>query len=133
MPNEPRWLGYQAVLDINRAHVEEAGENHALLFPEKLESAIIRPQNLFYYEGVYDIVTLSVSLMFGIAEAHAFEQGNKRTGFTSGLAFLYENGFDYTAVDDTKIAIDFKKVITGGATAGDFEEMFAEFVVPLED
>ncbi|TIV38920.1 MAG: type II toxin-antitoxin system death-on-curing family toxin [Mesorhizobium sp.] len=122
MPNEPRWLGYQAILDINRAHVEEAGENHALLFPEKLESAIIRPQNRFYYEGVYDIVTLSVSLMFGVAEAHAFEQ-----------AFLYENGFDYTAVDDTQIAIDFKKVITGGVTAGDFEEMFAEFVVPLED
>ncbi|MGX9144962.1 type II toxin-antitoxin system death-on-curing family toxin [Mesorhizobium sp. 128a] len=132
MPNEPRWLGHQAILDINLKHVEETGENHALLFPEKLESAIIRPQNLFYYEDVYDIVTLTVSLMFGIAEAHAFEQGNKRTGFTSGLAFLYENGFSYTAIDDVKIAIDFKNVITRDAAASDFEEMFAEFVVPLE-
>ena len=43
---------------------------------------------------------LAVALMAGIARAHAFEQGNKRTAFGALRLFLRANGYD-TAFDDT--------------------------------
>jgi death-on-curing protein len=39
--------------------------------------------------------------MAGIAQAHAFEQGNKRTAFAALWHFLRINGFDLT-IDDTE-------------------------------
>ena len=65
-----------------------------------LESALARPQNAFAY-GEDDIVVLAVRLMAGIAQAHAFEQGNKRTAFEALWHFLRLNGFDL-AIDDTE-------------------------------
>jgi len=38
--------------------------------------------------------------MAGIAQAHAFEQGNKRTAFVTMVQFLMANGYD-VAIDDT--------------------------------
>jgi death on curing protein len=43
---------------------------------------------------------LAVALMAGIARAHAFEQGNKRTAFGALRLFLRANGYD-SAFDDT--------------------------------
>ncbi len=64
-----------------------------------LESALARPRNFFGY-GQEDIVVLAVALMAGIARAHAFEQGNKRTAFAAMRLFLRANGYD-TSFDDT--------------------------------
>ena len=58
-----------------------------------LESALARPRNAFAY-GEEDIIVLAVALMAGIARAHAFEQGNKRTAFAAMRLFLCANGFD---------------------------------------
>jgi len=58
----------------------------------------VRPRNAFAY-GEEDIVVLAVVLMAGIARAHAFEQGNKRTAFAALRLFLRINGFD-TAFND---------------------------------
>lgn len=44
---------------------------------------------------------LAVVLMAGIARAHAFEQGNKRTAFEALWHFLRVNGYDL-AIDDTR-------------------------------
>lgn len=131
MPSEPRWLPLKAVVEINHAHVEGTGENHALLSKPKLEGALVRPQNLFHYRSVYSVVTLGVSLMFAIAEAHAFEQGNKRTGFTSGLAFLHENGFIYDGPDTVDLATSFKKVIERKASQMWFQSQFIEHVFEI--
>lgn len=46
-----------------------------------------RPQNAFVY-GEEDIVVLAVRLLAGLAQAHAFEQGNKRTSFVAMNEFL---------------------------------------------
>ncbi|EJN04471.1 type II toxin-antitoxin system death-on-curing family toxin [Phyllobacterium sp. YR531] len=133
MPNEPRWLPLEAVLEINEAHVADSGEYHALLSQAKLEGALMRPQNIYHYNDEYNVVTLSVTLMFAIAEAHAFEQGNKRTGFTSGLAFLSDNGFNYVGPDTVEFATHFKQVVEGQKPYDWFQAKFVEFVVPVED
>jgi len=56
----------EAVVLFNKQQTSETGENHALLFPEKLEGALMRPQNAWLYEKQYDIVSLTVNLMLAI-------------------------------------------------------------------
>ena len=65
------------MINYNRLEVEETEETHFLRDRGLLESALARPRNAFAYEE--DIVALAVRLLAGIAQAHAFEQGNKRT------------------------------------------------------
>lgn len=45
-------------------------------------------------------MALAVVLMAGVAQAHVFEQGNKRTAFAAMRPFLRANGYD-TSFDDT--------------------------------
>ena len=99
MPSEPQWLPVEVVIEHNRLELTETGERHLLRDPGLLESALARRRN-FYGFGEEDIVVLAVALMAGIARAHAFEQGNKRTAFGVLRLFLRANGYD-TAFDDT--------------------------------
>jgi death on curing protein len=78
LPSEPRWLPIGAVIEINRIVVRATGERHFLRDSGLLDSALARPQNAFAY-GEEDVIALAVRLLAGIAMAHAFEQGNKRT------------------------------------------------------
>ena len=65
-------------------------ERHFLRDPGLLDGALARPQNAFAY-GEEDIVVLAVRLLAGLALAHAFEQGNKRTSFVALTEFLMIN------------------------------------------
>ena len=91
MPNDPGWLSIEAVIEINRAVVAITGEPHLLRDQVLLESALARPRNFFGF-GEEEIVVLAVSLMAGIARAHAFAQGNKRTCFVAMVQFLKTPG-----------------------------------------
>jgi death on curing protein len=109
LPNEPLWLPIEAVVEANRILVETTGEAHFVRDAGLLDSALARPQNAFAY-GADDIVALAVRLMAGIAHAHAFEQGNKRTAFVAMAQFLEINGYRLTIEDsrpwaDTVIAL----------------------------
>ena len=99
MPNEPEWLPIEVVIEHNRLELGETSERHFVRDIGFLESALARPRNFFGY-GQEDIVVLAVALMAGIARAHAFEQGNKRTAFAALRLFLRANGYD-TSFDDT--------------------------------
>jgi death on curing protein len=99
LPNEPSWLPVEVVIEHNRFELAETGERHLVRDVGLLESALARPRN-FYGFGEEDMVVLAVALMAGIARAHAFEQGNKRTAFGALRLFLRANGYD-TAFDDT--------------------------------
>jgi death on curing protein len=99
LPNEPSWLPVEVAIEHNRLELAETGERHLVRDVGLLESALARPRN-FYGFGEEDMVVLAVALMAGIARAHAFEQGNKRTAFGALRLFLRANGYD-TAFDDT--------------------------------
>ncbi len=90
----------EAVTEYNRLEVEATGEHHFVRDLGLLESALARPRNAFSY-GEEDILALAVALMAGIARAHAFEQGNKRTAFEAMWHFFRLNGFDL-AIDDSE-------------------------------
>jgi death-on-curing protein len=56
-----------------------------------LEAACARPLNRAAY-GESDLHVLAAAYAFGIAKAHAFVDGNKRTAFVTTLTFLRLNG-----------------------------------------
>ena len=129
MPNEPRWLPIEAVIQHNRFEVEETGEPHFLRDRGLLESALARPQNFFAF-GEEDIVVLAVILMAGIARAHAFEQGNKRTALEAMWRFLRLNGYDL-AIDDSQAWADqVISLIEHRSTEEDFVRAIRPHVVP---
>lgn len=91
---------------------------------------MMRPQHLWVYESP-DAVSLAVSYMQGIAMAHAFEQGNKRTGFDAGFVFLNANGWDiHPDADHELMAVAFIELIEHTRTACSFEMYLADYVIP---
>ncbi|KTD54264.1 prophage maintenance system killer protein [Legionella sainthelensi] len=59
----------------------------------KLESALKRAEQYHHYENINNIIELSAIYIIGIAKAHAFPDGNKRTAFLSATYFLDLNGY----------------------------------------
>jgi death-on-curing protein len=119
LPNEPQWLPLEVVIEINRAAVTITGEPHLLRDAGLLESALARPQNAFAY-GEEDFVVLAVRLMAGIAQAHAFEQGNKRTAFIAMVQFAIADGYDTSFDDTVSWADEVVRFVEHGSTEEDF-------------
>ena len=128
MPNEPSWLPIEAVIDYNRLEAEASGEPHFLRDRGLLESALARPRNFFGF-GEEDIVVLAVVLMAGVAQAHAFEQANKRTAFEAMWHFLRQNGYDLTIDDATRWADEVIALVEHRSTEEDFVRAVRPFVV----
>ncbi len=128
MPNEPEWLSAETVIEINQAVVAITGEPHVLRDRGLLESALARPQNALAY-GEDDIVALAVRLLAGIAQAHAFAQGNKRTCFVAMVQFLNANGYDLAIEDSAAWANLVIALVEHRTTEEDFVLAIRPFVV----
>jgi death on curing protein len=131
LPNEPRWLSIEAVVEINRAVVAITGEPHLLRDPGLLESALARPRNFFGF-GEEDIVVLAVLLMAGIARAHAFTQGNKRTCFVAMVQFLKSNGYNLEILDARPWAEEIIALVEHRVSEEDFVRAIRPFVIADE-
>jgi death on curing protein len=128
LPNEPRWLPIEVVIEHNRFEVEETRERHFLRDRGLLESALARPQNAFAY-GEEDVVVLAVRLLAGVAFAHAFEQGNKRTAFEAMWHFLRLNGYDLAIEDSAQWEVPVIDLIERRSTEEEFALAIRPFVV----
>lgn len=92
------WITKAAVLAIHDQQIAEHGGSPDLRDGNLLESALARPQNLFAYGNPEpDLAALAAAYAFGIAQNHAFIDGNKRTSFVVTRTFLILNGLDITA------------------------------------
>ena len=103
-------------------------ERHFLRDPGLLDSALARPRNAFAY-GEEDIVALAVRLLAGVAQAHAFEQGNKRTSFIAMTQFLIINGYDLAIEDTARWADEVISLVEHRITEEDFVRAIRPFVV----
>jgi death-on-curing protein len=128
LPNEPRWRPNTAAIEINRAAVAMTGERHFVRDAGLLDSAMARPRNAFYY-GKEDIVALAVRLLAALAQAHAFEQGNKRTAFIAMAEFLLMNIYDLAIEDTTRWADEIIALVEHRSTEDDFARAIRPFVV----
>jgi death on curing protein len=115
---------------MNRLVVASTGEGHFLRDAGLLDSALARPQNAFAY-GEEDIVALAVRLLAGVAQAHAFEQGNKRTSFVAMTEFLMINGYALVIEDSQPWADAVISLVEHRTTEEDFVRILRLFVVPI--
>jgi death-on-curing protein len=130
LPNEPRWLEPADICALNALIVAETGEPYLVRDEGLLESACQRPYNRYAYDGVEDVVTLAVELLFGIARNHPFAQGNKRTGFEAAILFLQANGYDLVIEDSQALGRSVVDVITGAMAPEAFEALIRPHVTP---
>jgi death on curing protein len=130
LPNEPNWLPIEVVIEHNRLELAETAERHFVRDLGLLESALARPRNFFGF-GEEDIVVLAVALMAGIARAHAFEQGNKRTAFAALRLFLRANGYDTAFDDAVSWADEIIELVEHRTSEEDFARLLRPFVVAV--
>lgn len=89
----PTFLSVDEVERIHAATLSQGGKANSAL----LEGALSRVHNLYHYEDVKDIHALAAMYLIGIAKAHAFHDGNKRTAFQAASIFMMMNGFELSS------------------------------------
>lgn len=87
-----RYLTVLDVIALNDEILRRSGEPPLPVCDEGgLESALMRPQMAAHYENA-DLITQAAVLIAGVALAHAFVDGNKRTALAAGTVVLALNG-----------------------------------------
>jgi death on curing protein len=100
---EPLWVPIDVVITANAREVARSNppEPHQILDIGKLEGAVERPRTVWGY-GTTDLIELAVTLFEGIAHAHGFLQGNKRTAWKTSIIFLKANGLTVSSNLDSE-------------------------------
>ncbi len=107
------YLTIDEAVYLHRMLMLEEGQSPVLLAPEKLESALARPQSEAFGEEFYPtLAEKAAALLQGIVIAHPFMDGNKRIGFAAMMSFLRSNGM--TADADEEDLYDFVIAVTTG-------------------
>lgn len=86
------WVPIATIYVIHDRQISRHGGAAGLRDASLLEAGCARPMNLAAYERP-DAFDIAAAYAFGIAKAHAFVDGNKRTGLVAALTFLRLNGF----------------------------------------
>ena len=85
------WVPIAALYVVHDRQIARHGGAPGIRDTALLEMAIARPLNLAAYKDP-DVFDLAAAYAFGIAKAHAFVDGNKRTAFVAAATFLRLNG-----------------------------------------
>ena len=86
--------------------------------PALLEMGCARAMNLAAYTDS-GLAEIAAAYAFGIARAHAFVDGNKRTAFVTALTFLRLNGYSFRpqTIEGVKMM---ENLATGDSSETDF-------------
>jgi len=101
---EPEWVEISVIKTLHDRSIALHGGLPGLRDEGLLQSALERPKNRYFYDGVDDVVALAATYGVAVAANHPFSDGNKRAAFLCLLLFLRLNGWRLTAdrVDATK-------------------------------
>jgi len=116
------WVPIEAAYIIHDRQIARHGGAPGLLDARLLEAAFARPMNKAEYESA-DVFALAAAYAFGIAKAHAFTDGNKRTAFVVAVTFLRLNGYAFRPEP-----IQGVKMMEGIATGEVTEPMFGAWL-----
>ncbi len=98
--SEPVWIEERDALALHDRLLALFGGAAGLRDSGLLQSALVRPQQIFAYAGTADRIDLAAAYITGIVRNHPFIDGNKRTGFVVGVLFLELNGLRFTASEE---------------------------------
>src|SRR5260370_5716151 len=90
MNEEPKWVTYDQVVAIHGRQLRRFGGAPGLRDDGMLRSALDRPLNKWRYEQA-DLASPAATYAFGLANNHAFVDGNKRAAFMTMVVFLRKN------------------------------------------
>lgn len=113
-------------LVVDAAHLDQLREHGGLpgvRDENGLEAALARPRQKWHYEPDSDLATLAAAYAFGLAKAHAFNDGKKRTAFLTAVIFLGLNAKDLDATESE--VVQAMTALAGGSLA---EPALAEWV-----
>lgn len=96
------FLDLEDVREMHAAALANHGGLAGIRDEGVLESALVAPENLAYYEELTDLADCAAAYAFHLTKAHAFFDGNKRVGAMAARAFLLINDADYQATEDEK-------------------------------
>jgi death-on-curing protein len=130
--DEPLWLELDEVLESQAEQLALFGGPPGIRDIGLIESAVLRPQNMYHYESVDDILVLAVRLGVGIAENHGFIDGNKRTGAVALIEFLAINGYFLDMPNDTTLGALFEATVAGRMTEDELAEDLFPYIEPLD-
>jgi len=88
--NFPVFLTRSQVDQIHDISLERYGGQAGVREPGLVDSALASAQNAFFYGGG-DVFDIAAAYAFHIAEAQAFNDGNKRAAIGAALTFLELN------------------------------------------
>lgn len=104
---DPFWVTEEVVRSMHTKLLRRYGGADGIRDETLLKSALGRPQQLLHY-GEPTTFDLAASYCYGIVKNHPFVDGNKRTGFMIGYAFLFANGYHLKApeIEAYKMTVD---------------------------
>lgn len=91
-PGDWRWIDPAVIAAVHDRQLAEHGGSEGLRDAGGIESALARPRTLALY-GEPDAADLAAAHAHGIAKAHGFTDGNKRTAWIAARLFLADNGY----------------------------------------
>lgn len=119
----PVWVPLAAVVAIHDRQIARHGGAPGLRDRALLEMGCARAMNLAAYTEA-GLAEIAAAYAFGIAKAHAFVDGNKRTAFVTALTFLRLNGLGFrpAPVEGVRMMED---LASGGVTEAAFAAWLA--------
>lgn len=128
--NQPVWVPLQAIVIIHDRQIARHSGAAGIRDIALLEAAVERPRNRLAY-GTPRVEELSAAYAFGIAKAHAFVDGNKRTAFVTAATFLRLNG--HALRPDPFDGVQAMEALAPGEMSETaFAEWLARLMVPIE-
>jgi death-on-curing protein len=98
--NEPIWIDEHDARTVHDLLLAQHGGPAGIRDPSLLQSALMRPQQLYAYGDKPDLVEMATAYIAGIVKNHPFVDGNKRTGFVVGAMFLELNQLKFIASEE---------------------------------
>jgi len=90
----PIWVPNRAVLIIHDRQIARHGGAAGTRDGALIDGALQRPLSKWQSERA-DMFSCAAAYAFGLAKAHAFVDGNKRTAFVTSVTFLRLNGWHF--------------------------------------
>ena len=125
----PVWAPISGVVTVHDRQISRHGGTPGIRDFGLLEMGCARPLNRHAY-GTTDLFELAAAYAFGIAKAHAFVDGNKRTAFVTAIGFLRMNGQAFRAAQ-TEIVRQMEDLASGALSEEGFADWLREGAAPL--
>ncbi len=108
-------MPHRAVLIIHDRQIARHGGAAGMRDGALIDRALQRPINKWQSECA-EICACAAAYAFGVAKAHAFVDGNKRTAFVTSVTFLRLNGWHFVTDPVDGVAV------MGGLASGHVSE-----------